>query len=36
MRMLVLAVNKNAPRGKEIDDDWKNLLGNPTTDKSRP
>lgn len=33
--MLALSVNKNAPRGKEIDDDWKHLLGNPTDDKSR-
>lgn len=34
--MLALSVNKNAPRGKEIDDDWNNLLGYPTADKSRP
>lgn len=33
--MLALSVNKNAPRHKEMDDDWKDLLGNPTADKSR-
>lgn len=36
MRMLALSVNENVPKGKEIDDDWNNLLGNPAADKSRP